>query len=106
MSQQFKNAILAALPINELIAVKPFLNLAPLQRGQVLQRANGRIENVWFLETGLASEFVGNAHAAGLEIAMTGSECLVGLPPNKLNISGAHKRLRAVRGECLVNSIN
>jgi CRP-like cAMP-binding protein len=75
----FGNQILARLRTAELGRLRPHLQRVTLVLGQVLQEDGQPIEDVYFLEDGLASLVADTGPAGPVEVALIGREGLVGV---------------------------
>ncbi len=75
----FRNELLRAIPPDELQLLRPHLMPVTLVLSQVLHEAEAPVEDIFFLETGLAS-LTAETHDRGLvEVGMTGREGFVGV---------------------------
>jgi CRP-like cAMP-binding protein len=74
---EFRNELLAFLPSEEVERLRPHLHRVTLVLNQVLYETGALIEDVYFLEAGLASLIAdtGNGH---VEVGMTGRDGIVG----------------------------
>ncbi len=75
-----KNELLSALPPVELSQLRPFLTRVPWINGQGLHEAGERIEQVFFVEQGLAAMMADTESGSSTEVGLVGREGLVGLP--------------------------
>ena len=75
-----QNLILAGLSDTDLERVAPQLERYPLERRQVLIDVNEPIAHVYFPVRGLASLIMGTTNGFTVEVAMVGSEGIIGLP--------------------------
>ncbi len=76
----FHNAILNALPWDEIERLRPLLTPVHLVNGQGLHEPGERIEQVFFVEHGFASVVAQVAEAAGsVEVGLMGRETMTGL---------------------------
>lgn len=78
MSLSFRNTILSSLSSRELIALGPLMEKVTLDEGRVIEAPRLGIENVWFLEEGLASVFIGAEGCKSIGVGMVGNEGFVG----------------------------
>lgn len=103
---EFQNQILAALPAKDLDQLRPRLGRVTLVLGQVLHEAGNPIDDVYFLERGLASLVANTGDNGQVEVGMTGRDGLVGgvvlLNPNAIalhravvQVPGTAYRMRA-----------
>ena len=77
-STQYKNRILAALPKAEIDRLAPYLSPVTLKlRTQLL---DGKVDQAYFLEDGLASVVLTLADGATVEVGVIGIDGVVGLP--------------------------
>jgi CRP-like cAMP-binding protein len=76
---QFRNAILSALPVGELERVGSSISRVSLVTHQVLHERGARIEDVFFIEAGLASLTADTADEGQVEVGLTGWEGMVGI---------------------------
>ena len=76
----FRNRILRALPQAELDHLRPHLQPVPLRQKQILHEVGAPIEDLYFIENGLASVLTTTAHGDAIEVRMTGREGLTGFP--------------------------
>jgi CRP-like cAMP-binding protein len=74
------NAILKALPEQEIRIVRPYLEPLELDIHDVLQHPGEKIEYGFFLNSGLASLFVVTSDARSVEVGIVGREGFVGSP--------------------------
>jgi len=104
--RRFRNEILAALPIEDIEVLRPNLSRVSLVSRQVLHERGSRINDVFFIEEGLASLTADTVDQGQVEVGLTGREGLVGssvlLNPNAVAIheafvqaSGSAYRLNA-----------
>ena len=78
-----RNELLSALPPAELEQLRPLLRRVQWINGQSLHEAGQRIDQVFFVEEGLASmvaETDGSGDGIGTEVGLIGREGMVGLP--------------------------
>ena len=78
-----RNELLSALPPAELGQLRPHLTRVRWVNGQALHEAGQRIDQVFFVEEGLASmvaEADGSGDGLGTEVGLIGREGMVGLP--------------------------
>lgn len=74
------NRILAALPREELSRLLPHLERVHLEKGEIVYLAGDDIQYAYFLENGLLSLVSTTETGSTMEVAMVGSEGVVGLP--------------------------
>ncbi len=74
----FNNRLLAAIPRDELEQLRPLLTYVTLVSGQVLHEQANRIEDVFFVEYGLASLTADTRDNGQVEVGLTGWEGMVG----------------------------
>src|SRR5690242_8193228 len=102
----FQNEILATLPPKDIERLRPHLSRVTLVSGQVLHEHGNLIEDVFFIEAGIASLTADTMDNGAVEVGLTGREGLVGvsalLNPEALSIHrafvqvpGAAFRMRA-----------
>ncbi len=75
---EFQNQILAALPAEDLNLLRPRFGRVSLVLAQVLHEAGNPIEDVYFLESGLASLIADTGDNGQVEVGVTGRDGLVG----------------------------
>ncbi|CAN5688604.1 Crp/Fnr family transcriptional regulator [soil metagenome] len=73
------NQLLAALPVEELAAWLPALELVELPLGQVLYESGGTLSHVYFPTTAIVSMLYVMENGASAEIAVVGNEGIVGI---------------------------
>jgi CRP-like cAMP-binding protein len=73
-----RNRILAALSADDFARLRPNLEPADLPVRKLLEARNRRIENVWFLESGIASVVVGAGSQQMVEAGVIGAEGMTG----------------------------
>ena len=107
-SATYHNRLLRAFSADDLVSVEPHLQSVSLERGRTLERANKKIEHLYFPTSGMASVIGGSATAdKDVEIGITGYEGVTGLPviygddrsPHEtfVQIAGEANRISAVR---------
>ena len=74
-----KNKLLAALPRDDFERLRPHLLLKPIKEKQVFHHVNGPIQNVIFLNGGVASVTTVMQNGTMVETATIGDEGLVGI---------------------------
>jgi CRP-like cAMP-binding protein len=72
------NAILSRLSRDDLKLLKPHLEAVQLASGKRLERRNGKIEHVYFIERGFAS-VIAEADKRNVEVGLIGREGVAGL---------------------------
>ncbi len=75
----FRNEVLASLPAEEVEWLRPLLRRVTLGSGQVLHASGEPIEDVFFMEQGLASLTADTSDEGAVEVGMTGREGFVGV---------------------------
>ncbi len=75
-----RNRLLAALPAEAFSLLAPHLVTVPLEKGLVLHRAGGAVEDVWFIHGGLVSLIAAMPDGRSVEVAAIGREGAVGSP--------------------------
>ncbi len=88
-----QNQILAALPANEYAHVFQHLELVPMPLGHVLHESGGRMQHAYFPTTSIVSRLCDMEDGASAEIAVVGSEGVVGV---SLFLGGETTTSRAV----------
>jgi CRP-like cAMP-binding protein len=73
-----RNRLLAALSSADLNLLQPDLTRVPLKLRQELERPNRRIDDVYFLDAGIASVVAVQTHAKRVEIGLIGCEGMSG----------------------------
>lgn len=74
-----QNRLLAALPADELARLQPYLDLIRTSRDEVLYEPSGQVRHVYFPTTSIVSLFHETADGKPAEIAVIGSEGVVGI---------------------------
>src|SRR4051794_13744742 len=74
------NHLLAALPADEMEALRPELETVPLIFKQVLYEAERPLEHVYFPHRGVVSMVAEMEDGSAVEVATVGPEGIVGLP--------------------------
>lgn len=77
---QYNNRILAALPQTDLDQFFSGLERVSLPLRHILFQVGDPLENVYFIERGVASVLTTMANGASIEVGMIGMEGIVGLP--------------------------
>jgi CRP-like cAMP-binding protein len=89
----FRNEILAALSVEDIEFLRPHLTRVSLILRQVLHERGSRIDDVFFIEEGVASLTADTVDEGHVEVGLTGREGLVGssvlLNPNATSIHQA-----------------
>lgn len=80
ISSSFKNRILRALPRADLGPLRPNLQLVTLRQKQILHESGAPIEDMYFIEDGLASVLTAMADGSAIEVRMIGPEGMTGFP--------------------------
>ena len=75
----FQNEILATLPPKDIERLRPHLSRVTLVSGQVLHEHGNLIEDVFFIEAGIASLTADTMDNGAVEVGLTGREGLVGV---------------------------
>ena len=75
-----RNRILDALPHEELARLLPFLEKVDLKKGEIVYLTGDNIQYAYFPEDGLLSLLSTTETGSTVEVAMVGSEGVVGLP--------------------------
>jgi len=75
----FRNELLRALPADDLDRLRPHLRPVTLVLSQILHEAEAPIDEVYFIEAGLASLTADTSDNGLVEVGMTGREGLVGV---------------------------
>src|SRR5450756_505590 len=74
-----QNRLLAALPLEDYERLLPDLEPVPLPLGWTVHRAGDREKYLYFLSAGIVSRFYVTQSGASAEIAVTGSEGVIGV---------------------------
>lgn len=74
-----QNRLLAALPLEDYLSIRPHLELVPMPLGRVLHEPGGRMNHVYFLTTSIVSLLCVTKQGASAEIAVVGNEGIVGV---------------------------
>jgi len=77
---KYRNRLLAALAPRDMALLQPHLQAVELPVRHPLEGANTRIENIYFLERGIASVVAGSKVGRDAEVGIIGREGLSGLP--------------------------
>lgn len=80
LTGKFRNRLLAALTARDLALLQPHLEPAELPTRTPMETANKKIENIFFMEHGIASVVGGNKVGRDAEVGIIGCEGLSGLP--------------------------
>jgi CRP-like cAMP-binding protein len=75
----FQNRLLAALPFEDYLSIRPHLELVPMPLGHVLHESGSRMNHVYFLTTAIVSLLCVTKQGASAEIAVVGNEGIVGV---------------------------
>jgi|SRR5215216_614669 len=75
-----RNRILDALPHDELARLLPFLEEVELRKNEIVYLTGDNIQHAYFPENGLLSLLSTTETGSTVEVAMVGSEGIVGLP--------------------------
>jgi CRP-like cAMP-binding protein len=73
-----RNQLLRTLSRSDFAMVRPFLSFVDLPRGMKLDDPGERIDNVYFLETGMCSVVVAGEHGSSTEAGHIGRDGMVG----------------------------
>jgi CRP-like cAMP-binding protein len=73
------NHLLAALSLDDFMSLQPHLEPTELKLRDTLVKPNQPIENVYFLEKGIAS-IINNSHDGRIEVGIVGREGMTGAP--------------------------
>ncbi|ABE40185.1 cyclic nucleotide-binding [Rhodopseudomonas palustris BisB5] len=95
-----KNRVLAQLPPDDFLALKPMLTPVEFKGRAVLQEANRPVEYVYFIEDGLVSHMAGS-RTDYVETAMVGVFGYVGVPLLLGNPVAAQRSIVSVPGTAL-----
>lgn len=76
----YRNAMLNALPANDLVALRPGLEPVDMPRRRRMATPNRPIEHVYFLDSGIGSATASMLHEIPVEIGMIGWEGVCNLP--------------------------
>ena len=74
-----QNHLLAALPVAEYERLFPYLELVPLQLGEVIYESGGKLRYAYFPTTCIVSLLCVTANGDSAEISMVGNEGIVGV---------------------------
>jgi CRP-like cAMP-binding protein len=75
-----RNVILLAIPHDEYLSLRPYLEFAELTQQQILHEPGEKIEFAYFLNSGMASLVVLTRDGRSVEVAIVGKEGVVGTP--------------------------
>jgi CRP-like cAMP-binding protein len=78
--ESHRNRLLATMPADDLTLLEPMLERVVLKQGHVLEIPNKPIEYVYFVENGVASVVVVNAHDHRIEVGVIGLDGVTGVP--------------------------
>jgi CRP-like cAMP-binding protein len=78
-SNAYKNKLLAALSPGDLALIASSLERVSLKERQVLETPNKAIDNVYFIEDGIASVVAVSSHDKRIEVGLIGREGVTGL---------------------------
>ena len=95
------NQILARLPDDEFARLLPLLKPAPLKFKQIVCEAQGRIEHVWFPQTGVLSAITMMRNGSAIEAANIGNEGLFGWTGMLASGTSPHRVIVQLEGEGL-----
>lgn len=98
------NSLLRSLGTDHLIRIRPFLKRVNLTKDQYLYQQDDRIENVYFPETAVVSEFQILEDGRTIEVGIIGSEGAVGIASAFNSCSAANCMQVCVAGSALVIS--
>ena len=79
-SNTFKNRLLATLPQEDLQCLLSHLQPVSLRQRDIIYHAGAPIEQVYFIEQGVASVLTSMANGSMIEVGMIGIEGMVGIP--------------------------
>jgi len=74
------NALLASLDVSDWSKWEPYFERIELKHRQELLRPDDRLEYLWFPEGGVQSQVIESLEGGSVEVAIVGSEGVVGLP--------------------------
>ena len=94
-----ENALLAALPPEDMARLKPELERVELAFKVVLQEAEQPLSHIWFPRSGVASAVSRMQDGATVELATTGREGFVGIPMLMASQQMAHEVLVQIPGD-------
>ncbi|MFZ3359512.1 MAG: Crp/Fnr family transcriptional regulator [Xanthobacteraceae bacterium] len=94
-----RNRLLAALALKDFELLKPHLKPVTLKLRQELERPNRRIDDVYFLESGIASVVAMHGRGERVEIGLIGSEGMSGTSVALGSHSSPHSTYLQVPGE-------
>jgi CRP-like cAMP-binding protein len=80
LNGRFRNRLLAALTARDLALLQPYLEPVELPTRTPMETANKRIENIFFMEHGIASVVGGGKAGRDAEVGLIGCEGMTGLP--------------------------
>jgi len=78
--ESHRNRLLATMPDDDLALLEPLLERVTLKQGYVLEIPNKPIEHVYFIENGVVSVVVVNAHDHRIEVGVIGLDGVTGVP--------------------------
>jgi CRP-like cAMP-binding protein len=78
--ESHRNRLLASMPDDDLALLEPSLERVTLRQGHVLEIPNKPIEHVYFIENGVVSVVVVNAHDHRIEVGVIGLDGVTGVP--------------------------
>jgi CRP-like cAMP-binding protein len=95
----FRNRLLCALPDDDLERLRPHLTAVSLEVRRPLERPNRRIDDAFFIESGIASVVALQGKDTQVEVGLIGREGMTGLPIVLGNHRTPHSTYVQVRGE-------
>jgi CRP-like cAMP-binding protein len=99
MPARDRNRLLASLSPNDLDLLQPNLKPIALQVRQVLEKPNRRIENIYFMDTGITSVVAIQAGETRVEVGLIGCEGMSGTSVVLGALSSPHESYIQVAGE-------
>jgi CRP-like cAMP-binding protein len=101
---QHRNRLLAALSSADLALLEPALEPVALERRFVLETPNKSVENIYFMESGVASVVAVNGRGERIEVGLIGCEGMSGVTVVMGNHRSPHSTYMQIAGEARVIS--
>jgi CRP-like cAMP-binding protein len=98
---EHRNRLLAALSADDLALLEPHLQSVVLARRDVLETPNKTVENVYFIESGVASVVAVNGRGERIEVGLIGFEGMSGVTIVMGNHRSPHSTYMQIAGSGL-----
>jgi CRP-like cAMP-binding protein len=99
--KKHRNRLLAALCADDLALLEPHFEAVVLERRHVIETPNKAVENVYFMETGVASVVAANGRGERIEVGLIGCEGMSGVTVVMGNHRSPHSTYMQIGGEAL-----